>query len=101
MIFNFIWNKNAEITLQEEASFILKKWNEIEVEKFEYLVIENLDRLSINPEIGIYNKQLKVFYLVISKQTTLYYDFNKKTKVIEILLFWNNLKNPDDLTKLL
>lgn len=101
MIFNFIWNKNAEITLQEEASFILKKWNEIEVEKFEYLVIENLDRLSINPEIGIYNKKLKVFYLVISKQTTLYYDFNKKTKVIKILLFWNNQKNPGDLAKLL
>lgn len=101
MIFNFIWNKNAEITLQEEASFILKKWNEFEVEKFKYLVLENLDRLSINPEIGIYNKQLKVFYLVISKQTTLYYDFNKKTKIIEILLFWNNLKNSDDLVKLL
>ena len=101
MIFNFIWHKNAEITLQEEASFILEKWNEFEVEKFEYLVLENLDRLSINPEIGIFNEELKVFYLVISKQTTLYYDFNKQAKVIEILLFWNNQKNPNDLAKLL
>lgn len=101
MIFNFIWHKNAEITLQEEASFILKKWNEFEVEKFEYLVVENLDRLSINPEIGIFNEQLKVFYLVISKQTNLYYDFNIETKIIKILLFWNNQKNPDDLSKLL
>lgn len=101
MIFNFIWHKNAEITLQEEASFILKKWNELEVEKFEYMVLENLDRLSINPEIGIYNIQLKVFYLVISKQTTLYYDFNTETKIIRILLFWNNQKNPEDLAKLL
>lgn len=101
MIFNFIWHKNAEITLQEEASFIFKKWNEFEVEKFEYLVLENLDRLSINPEIGVYNKQLKVFYLVISKQTTIYYDFNKETKIIELYLFWNNLRNPNDLEKLL
>ncbi len=101
MIYKFHWNSNAEITLQEESYFILLKWNAEEVQKFKDLVEENLERLSQNPKIGIYNKKLNVYYLVISKQTTLYYDFNIQTNVIELHVFWNNLKNPQDLIKLL
>lgn len=101
MIFNFIWHKNAEITLQEEMFFILFKWNEKEVQKFQKLVDENLERLSKNPEIGIFDRKLKIYYLVISKQTTLYYSFNAENKEISLHVFWNNLKNPEDLKKLL
>lgn len=101
MIYKFHWNSNAEITLQEESFFILLKWNAEEVQKFIDLVEENLERLSKNPKTGIYNKELNVYYLVISKQTTLYYDFSIQTNVIELYVFWNNLKNPQDLIKLL
>ena len=101
MIYKFHWNSNAEITLQEESFFILLKWNAEEVQKFIDLVEENLKRLSKNPKTGIYNKELNVYYLVISKQTTLYYDFSIQTNVIELYVFWNNLKNPQDLIKLL
>lgn len=101
MSLSFIWHENAILSLQEENTFILKKWNEQEVEKFNNLVNENLERLLINPKIGLYNKQLNTYCLVISKQTTLYYDFNLDLGNIELLIFWNNLKNPDDLIKLL
>lgn len=101
MIYKFHWNSNAEITLQEESFFILLKWNAEEVQKFIDLVEENLKRLSKNPKTGIYNKELNVYFLVISKQTTLYYDFSIQTNVIELYVFWNNLKNPQDLIKLL
>lgn len=101
MIYKFHWNSNAEITLQEESFFILLKWNAEEVQKFIDLVEENLERLSKNPKTGIYNKELNVYFLVISKQTTLYYDFSIQTNVIELYVFWNNLKNPQDLIKLL
>ena len=101
MIYKLHWNSIAEIALQEESYFILLKWNAEEVQNFIDLVNENLERLSKNPKIGIYNKKLIIYYLVISKQTTLYYDFNIETNVIELHLFWNNLKNPKDLIKLL
>ncbi|WP_309613532.1 hypothetical protein [Flavobacterium sp.] len=101
MIYKFHWNSNAEITLQDESFFILLKWNAEEVQKFIDLVEENLERLSKNPKTGIYNKELNVYFLVISKQTTLYYDFSIQTNVIELYVFWNNLKNPQDLIKLL
>ncbi len=101
MKYSFNWDSVALESYIEETEFILLKWNYKEVEKFKILVEQNLERLSINPEIGIFNNEFKVFTLVISKQTTLYYSFSAEKKVIEIHIFWNNLKNPEDLNKLL
>lgn len=96
-----IWQPTALNTYVEEVEFVFLKWNFKEVQKFQDLVIENLERLSKNPEIVIFNNEFKVYSLVLSKQTTLYYNFNSNTKIIDLYAFWNNLKNPDDLTKLL
>lgn len=101
MSYSFKWQPNSEYTYFEEADFILLKWNSKEVLKFMDLVEENLLRLSKNPSIGIYINDLKIYSIVISKQTTLYYDFNENTKIIDLYVFWNNSKNPADLIKLL
>ena len=101
MKYSFNWDSVALESYIEETEFILLKWNYKEVEKFKILVEQNLERISKNPEIGTFNKEFKVFTLVISKQTTLYYSFSTEKKVIEIHIFWNNLKNPEDLNKLL
>ena len=101
MSYSFSWQPNSEITYYGEVDFIFLKWNFEEVQKFELLVEENLNILSKNPKIGIYKNDLKVYSIVISKQTTLYYNFDENTKIIELYVFWNNSKNPQDLTKLL
>lgn len=101
MNYTFKWQHNSQLTYFQETDFILLKWNSFEVEKFDQLVEEDLFRLSINPLIGVFNKDLKLFALVISKQTTLYYNFDENTKIIDLYVFWNNSKNPDDLAKLL
>jgi plasmid stabilization system protein ParE len=101
MSYIFCWQPNSEYSYYEEVGFILEKWNLKEAQKFKDLVDENLVRLSKNPSIGIYRNDLKIDFLVVSKQTTLYYDFNVKTKIIDLHVFWNNSKNPADLIKLL
>lgn len=101
MSYTIIWQPTALNTYVEEVDFIFLKWNFKEVQKFQDLVIENLERLSKNPEIGIFNNKFRTYSLVLSKQTTLYYNFNSNTKIIDLFAFWNNLKNPDDLSKLL
>lgn len=101
MSFSIEWQPTAEDTYAQEVDFIFLKWNFKEVQKFHDLVIENLERLSKNPEIGIFDNKFKAYSLVISKQTTLYYDINSSSKIIELITFWNNSKNPDDLIKLL
>jgi hypothetical protein len=101
MNYTFKWQPNSQITYFQETDFILLKWNTFEVKKFDELVEENLFRLSLNPLIGTFNKNLKLFALVISKQTTLYYNFDENAKIIDLYVFWNNSKNPNDLAKLL
>jgi len=101
MSYKIIWQPNSEMTYYEEADFILRKWNGKEVRKFQSLVFDNIDRLIENPYIGKFEILLKIYMIVISKQTTLYYNINEKDRIINLLLFWNNSKNPADLTKLL
>jgi hypothetical protein len=89
------------MTYQSEMEYIYFKWNVKEVQKFQELVIENLNRLSLNPLLGKYDSNLKIYFFLISKQTTLYYSINQNTKIVNLLVCWNNQKNPNDLIKLL
>jgi len=96
-----IWKYVALNTFIEEINYILLKWNNKEVQKFKDLVVENLERLSKNPKMGVYLEKDNIYYLMISKQTTLYYKVSENDQRIDLLVFWNNQKNPDDLIKLL
>ncbi len=101
MIYKVEWKAVAIDSYFNEIDFILSKWNEIEVQKFEDLVYDFLATLSKTPEIGIYKTQYKCYSLVISKQTTLYYKIIEDKSQIDLILFWNNKQNPNNLTKLL
>lgn len=96
-----IWKYVALNTYIEEINYILLKWNNKEVQKFKDLVVENLERLSKNPKMGVYLEKDNIYYLMISKQTKLYYKVSENDQRIDLLVFWNNQKNPDDLIKLL
>lgn len=100
MRFKIEWTYLARITYIEEIEFIYKKWNLKQVSVFEELVEAEILRLSKNPEIGTL-KNHNIFSLSISKQTTLIYRIQNEKKSIELILFWNNSKNPNDLIKLL
>lgn len=97
----FIWQPNAIYTYNDEIDFIFRNWNELEVQKFQDLVNENLNRLANNPLIGNYNPTHRNYKIVISKQTILYYNFDETSRVIDLYIFWNNQRNPEDLRKLL
>ena len=101
MSYKIIWQLSSEITYSDEIDYIYLKWNLKEVEKFQKLVIENLNRLSTNPLLGKYDSNLKIYSYVISNQTTLYYSINHNQNIVNLLIFWNNQKNPEELNKLL
>lgn len=100
-MFEVKWSTLAEITLDNEIDFILRKWNLVEADKFVSLVYDHLESLTKNPEIGIYNPKYDSFSIVISKQTTLYYRILESEKKVALILFWNNKQNPIHLNKLL
>jgi plasmid stabilization system protein ParE len=101
MIYKIEWKTIATYSYFNEIDFILSKWNEIEVQKFEDLVYDFLATLSKTPEIGIFNSENNCYSLVISKQTTLYYKIIEDKTQIDLILFWNNKQNPIQLKKLL
>ena len=101
MSYKILWQLSSEITYLSEIDYIYFKWNHKEVEKFQELVLENLNRLSLNPLLGKYDSNLKLYFFVISKQTTLYYSINQDTRIVDLHIFWNNQKNPEELNKLL
>ncbi|MFN4199558.1 MAG: hypothetical protein ACK4FS_11080 [Flavobacterium sp.] len=99
-MYHIDWTFSALNSYYEEIEFIYLKWNQKEVLKFENLVAIELERLSKNPTLGKINFKNN-YSITLSKQTTLIYRINNNSKSIELLLFWNNQKNPEDLSKLL
>ena len=99
-MFSISWTALAEISYAEEADFILKKWNYKEVNDFGILVENQLKLIASNPFIGKQDLVKTNYLLVISKQTSLYYTIDLEKRIIYLTVFWNNLKNPNDLLKL-
>lgn len=100
-MFEVYWSTLAEETFAEEVYFILRKWNLDEVEKFTTLGYNFINSISKNPTIGIFISKHNVYSIVISKQTTLYYRILEDGNRIDLVLFWNNKRNPKELQKLL
>lgn len=99
MFIKIIWSYNASVSFGNEVDFILMKWNIKEAEKFVDLVDSILLKLKETSFIGIkYNEN--TYSYTISKQTTLYYRI-LQNDIIELLLFWNNQRNPKELLKYL
>lgn len=67
---------------------------------FVALVEEHIEKLKSFPLLGKSSEYTDDYYLVISKQTTLIYNFSGNN-TIELLLFWNNKWNPNDLESFL
>lgn len=102
MSYSIQWSDLAKDTFQDEIDFILLKWNASEVQKFILLVDNHLKNIASHPLVGhVVKIDSHLFGLVISKQTTLYYKLNAKENQIELVLFWNNSKNPKILKKLI
>ena len=95
------WTETAKLSYAEELDFIYRKWGNKEVEKFIELSEEFLHILKSGLVEGKPTKKHTVKLFVISKQTTLVYKIDKSQNRIELILFWNNLKDPKEFNKLL
>ena len=98
-MYSIHWSTLSQITFTEEIEYIFKKWNQTEVDNFGLLVQENLTRLSKSPKIGNRYSNNNIYYFVISKQTSLFYKISEDELRIDLILFWNNKKNPKNLDK--
>ena len=96
-----LWSPLALKSYWEELDFIFNKWGILEAEKFEILVDNFLKTLSSGTIISRYSEKTSIQSFVISKQTTLFYIDRISNNKIELLLFWNNQKDPKTLKAIL
>ncbi len=100
-LYQVVWSDLADETYGRELNFIDLKWNVNEVVKFMILVDEFIEKLESGVLFGKQSKGTKINSFVISKQTTLFFDVTEDKKEIELLLFWNNKENPEDLENII
>lgn len=73
---NVIWSVEAKVTYNKELEFIFSKWSISEVAKFIHLVEEFVEKLKNGILRGKrLNNNMRSF--VISKQTTLFFEYNE------------------------
>ena len=96
-----IWGEKAKYSYFDELERIDKFHSPKEIGDFINLVDEIIvdlktEVLQVKP-----SEKTGIHSFVISKQTTLFFDIDKKNSRIELLLFWRNKEDPKKLVKLL
>lgn len=96
MVYKIAWTNTAWDTYMENISYLKQDWSSAEVSQFILVVEEKLKLLARFPEIGKprSDKQPNIRQTLIHKRISLIYQVQKETKIIELLIFWNNYKMP-------
>lgn len=100
MNFKIKTSRIAYISLEENIKDIEKRWNKKEVNEFKLKVNDILNLLEKSPYTFMkweFNEGIRK--VKVSNFITLFYSINGK--IIELLLFWNEKRNPNKLNNLL
>lgn len=99
--FQIYWTQLAEDSYSRELEFINLKWNTKEVVKFIDMTDDILEKLQSGIIEGNISKKTNLRRIVVSKQTTLFFEKFEQNQQINLLLFWNNKSDPKRQIELL
>ncbi len=95
-IYKIKWTIHALNELKETFTYLETNWTKKELNKLALEIEKVLNLISINPELfPKTTTKTTIRRVTITKHNTLYYRINDKT--IEILSFFSNKRNPDNL----
>lgn len=95
MIIN--WTAEAEKTLSQNLEYLAYRWNSKVIADFLNKVDDSLQVIASNPKaFPAHNSNLHIHKCVITPQITVYYRIINDHSV-DLLTFWNNYQNPDNL----
>ena len=93
---NIHWSIDALIDFDENIEFLEKRFTEKEILNFTAKTDDVLKIISKEPKTFKAIKYKNIHAVPIIPQITLYYKIINNID-IELVRFWNNAKNPDDL----
>ena len=100
MVYNVINSFIARKTFQQNLEYLEEEWTLLEIQNFLKKtdeVVKILKKAPYTFQEWEHNSSIRKIQVV--KQITIFYRVTKTT--VEIILFWNNYKNPNNLFKLL
>lgn len=95
-MYNIIASPLANATYLQNIEFVEMRWSKKEAQHFIVKVSEVIDILKVSPKVfKKWEQNNTVYQITIVKQITLYYQINNDN--VELLIFWNNLQDPNKL----
>ncbi len=88
------WTETAYDTYVTEASFVHSKWGASGVQKFIYVTEDFISTLKTGILVGKPALNSNVRISVISKQNSIAYTVDEENKLIHLIVFWNNKRDP-------
>ena len=93
-------SEHAEIKLLKLLDYLLENWNINTRNKFIEKLFKKFDQIIIQPESCPKSSDFHNLYkCIVTKHTTFYYRINFDNKEIEIITFFDNRQNPQELKK--
>jgi len=100
MVYNIVASPLANSTYLQNIAFLENRFTEKEVINFIAKVSDVIAILKISPQtFKKWKKNANIHKIEIVKQITLYYQITNKN--VELLLFFNNLQDPNKLANFL
>lgn len=91
-----VWNQKALDSLDDNITFLKKRWTKREVYNFLGRVAKTINILEHHPELGtIFDLKPILRKIKVTSQITLFYEIDGDT--IHLHLFWLNFKDPSGL----
>jgi len=94
-MYKIIWSEPAKFDYWQNIDYLLENWHKKQVTKFIKAVEQDLNIIKYNPKTFALTDYRNVHSVVIIKQITLFYKITNNT--VELIRFWNNYQNPDNL----
>ncbi|MFH5885693.1 type II toxin-antitoxin system RelE/ParE family toxin [Halalkalibaculum sp. DA3122] len=97
MPYDIIWTPTARRSYVDILKYLNEHWSQTELIEFEAHVSEVLQLIAQFPMIYEYSEQSDTHRCVLFSQVSLFYQVKKQTTEVELLLFWDNRQDPENL----
>jgi len=96
-MYKIVWSPSAQTSYFKILNYLEEHWSTNEVAAFINRTEEIINFIKNRPSLFQYSKSSNTHKCVLTKQVSLFYRINTSSDQIELLLFWDNRQDPENL----
>lgn len=94
MAYKIIWSPKAKKTFYNVISYLEFAWGEKQITNFVNRTDQKLDLIKENPYLFRKSEIGDIHRVLITKHNLLLYQIHEKTKIVELISFWDTRQDP-------